>query len=113
MKSAYALKVAAMALAVTVVTGSTPLLTPALRTATFWMAVMKPLRLVDYSTVNVAKYGNKNMMRVFWHLLNHLDGTFIKLIGLIAPGNYSAQFGFSKISVLLCEGPQPPNSMMS
>ena len=60
-KSAYALKVAEMALAITVVTGTTPLLTPALRIATFWMAVMKPLRLVDYSTVTVFEWSRDSI----------------------------------------------------
>ena len=37
---------------------------------------------------------------------------YIKIIGLKAPGNYSDQFRFNKISVLLCEGPKPNISKM-
>ena len=34
------------------------------------------------------------------------------MIGLKAPGNYSASFWSNKISVLLCEGPNPNISMI-
>ena len=34
------------------------------------------------------------------------------MIGLKAPGNYSDQFGFNKISILSCEGPKPNISMI-
>ncbi len=34
-------------------------------------------------------------------------------MGLKAPGNYSDQFWFNKMSVSLCEGPRPQNSMIS
>ena len=34
-------------------------------------------------------------------------------MGLKALGNYSDQFWSNKISVLLCEGPKPQNSMIS
>ena len=37
----------------------------------------------------------------------------LKIIGLKAPGNYSDQFWYNKISTLSCEGPEPPNSMIS
>ena len=35
------------------------------------------------------------------------------MIGLKAPGNYSDQSWSNTISVLLWEGPEPPNSMIS
>ena len=35
------------------------------------------------------------------------------VIGLKAPGNYSDQFCFHKILILLCEGPKPNISMIS
>ena len=37
----------------------------------------------------------------------------IQLIGLKAPGDYSASFWSNEISILLCEGPEPPDSMIS
>ena len=35
------------------------------------------------------------------------------MISLKAPGNHSDQFWFNKIPILLCEGPKPPNYMIS
>ena len=35
------------------------------------------------------------------------------MIGLKAPGNDSDQFWSNNFSILLCEGPKPPNSMIS
>ena len=40
-------------------------------------------------------------------------GTYVSIIGLKAPGNCSGSFWSNEISVLLCEGPKPPNSMIS
>ena len=40
-------------------------------------------------------------------------GTYVQLIGLKAPGIYLDQFWSNKISVLLCEGAKPQNSMIS
>ena len=34
-------------------------------------------------------------------------------MGLKAPGNYLDQFWSNKMSALLCEGPKPPNAMIS
>ena len=40
-------------------------------------------------------------------------GKHIEIIGLKAPGDYSDQFWSNNFSILLCEGPKPPNSMIS
>ena len=44
---------------------------------------------------------------------NNLCMKYIYIIGLRAPGNYSASFWSNKISISLCEGPKPPNSMIA
>ena len=46
---------------------------------------------------------NKNNLGVFFLLLFY--ETYVKIIRLKAPGNYSDQFWPNKILVLLCEGP--------
>ena len=43
-------------------------------------------------------------------ILRHCYGKYVQIIGLKAPGSYSDQFGSNKVSVLLCEGPESPNS---
>ena len=43
----------------------------------------------------------------------YLYGKYIWIIGLKAPGNYSDQFRFNEISILLCEGPELQNAMIS
>ena len=52
------------------------------------------------------------LRRLFWHVLSHFYGKDAWIIGLKAPGNYSDSSWSNKISVLLCEGPKPPNSMI-
>ena len=55
----------------------------------------------------------KNKLGYLLNLLGHFYGKYVEIIGLKAAGNDSDQFGSNKISVLLCEGPKPPNSMIS
>ncbi len=45
--------------------------------------------------------------------LGYLYRKCVEIIGFKAPGDYSDQFGSHKISILLCEGPKAPNSMIS
>ena len=40
-------------------------------------------------------------------------GKYVEIIGSKAPGSYLDQLWSNKILVLLCEGPRPPNSMIS
>ncbi len=47
------------------------------------------------------------------HFLNYVDGKYVQIIGLKAPGNYSAPFCSNKISALLCGGPKPPSSIIT
>ena len=47
------------------------------------------------------------------HLFGYFAGKYVQITGLKAPGDYSNQFWSDKILVLLCEGPKPPNSMVS
>ena len=49
----------------------------------------------------------------FGHFVGYFDGKYVWIIGFKVPGNYSYQFWFDKISVLLCEGPKPSMSMIS
>ncbi len=44
--------------------------------------------------------------------MGHCYGN-IKIIGLKAPGNYSGQFWYNKLSVVLLERQNTPNSMIS
>ena len=53
----------------------------------------------------------EQIKRCVCYLLGHLYGKYVKIIGLTAPGKYSDHFWSNKISVWLCEGPKPPNSM--
>ena len=52
----------------------------------------------------VRKMG-KNLSAFFSNFVGCFYGN---ILGLKTPGNYSDQFWFSKISILLCEGPKPP-----
>ena len=45
----------------------------------------------------------RNKFGFFLHLLGHLYGTSIKIIGLEAPGNYSASIWINEISILSLE----------
>ena len=58
------------------------------------------------------KMGQTNYA-AFDNLLGYLYGKYVYMIGLKAPWNYSDQFWFNKISILLCEGPKPPTPMIS
>ena len=44
---------------------------------------------------------------------NYFYAKYVEIIGLKAPGNYSASFWSNEISVILCEGPKPNISMIS
>ena len=55
----------------------------------------------------------KQSYAFFCFLFYHSYGKYVQIIGLRAPGNYSDQFWLDKISISLCEGPKPPNSMIS
>ena len=43
----------------------------------------------------------------------NFNGKYVQIIGLKAPGNYSASSWLNKILVLLSEGPKPNISMIS
>ena len=45
--------------------------------------------------------------------VGHFGPFLLKIIGLKTPLNYSASVWSDQISVLLCEGPKPPNFMIS
>ena len=47
------------------------------------------------------------------HLLVRFYRKDVQIIGSKAPGNYLDQFWSNKVLVLLCEGPESPNSMIS
>ena len=55
----------------------------------------------------------KNNLCVFCIFFGNLHGRFVQTIGLKVLGDYLDQFWYNKMSVLLCEGPKPPNSMIS
>ena len=50
---------------------------------------------------------------IFGYSLGYLNGRCVWIIGLKAPGNYSASFWSNEILVLLCEGQKPNISMIS
>ena len=55
----------------------------------------------------------KQKLCVFCNVLRFFHRRYIQIIGLKAPGNCSDQFGSNNFSILLCEVPKPPNSMIS
>ena len=55
--------------------------------------------------------GQTLICNICLRLLGHLYGKFIEIIGLKAPGNYSASSWSYNLSILFCEGPKPNISM--
>ena len=65
--------------------------------------------------MGVSKWGGMEQIcyAFFCHFLGYLYGKCVQIIGLKAPGNYCEQIWFNEILILLCEGPKPPNAMIS